>query len=91
MTEVAMRERQQKQVDDNYDAFQLRLQDSNFYQQHYGKYALMHDSKIVDLFDSWQDAHKAAKLLYKKETELFSIQKVDDTPIDLGFYSHAIF
>lgn len=91
MTEATIREQQQKQVDENYAAFLQRLQDSEFYRQHYGKYALMHDRKIVDLFDSWDDAHKTAKLLYTKANELFSIQKVDDAPVDLGFYSHAIF
>lgn len=90
MTESALRERQQKQVDDNYEAFLQRLKvGDDFYQKNYGKYALMHDSEIIDVFDSWQDARKAAKLLYKKG-ELFSIQKVDTMPIDLGFYSHAI-
>lgn len=90
MTEVAMRERQQKQVDENYKVFLQRLQeDDEFYQRNYGKYALMRDCKIVDLFDSWQDARKTAMLLYKAD-KLFSIQKVDDAPIDLGFYSHAL-
>ena len=51
-------------------------------------YALMKDEKVVQLFSSWQDARKAAKLLYKDEP--FSIQQVNKEKIDLGFYSHAI-
>ena len=77
----------QEEVDENYEAF-LRLDDS-FFEQNPGMYALMKDREVVDLFSSWQDARKAAKLLYKQEP--FSIQKVTREKIDLGFYSHGIF
>ncbi|MCY4047592.1 MAG: hypothetical protein OXF42_05750, partial [Candidatus Dadabacteria bacterium] len=59
------------------------------YHQNFGMYALMKDAKVVELFTSWQDARKTAKLLYEEEP--FSIQKVEKGDIiDLGFYSHAV-
>ena len=81
-----LQDRQQEQVDKNYAAFQ-QLEDEFFHRNH-GRYALMRDQKVVDVFDSWQDARKAAILLYKDK--LFSIQEVDKAPLDLGFYSHAV-
>ncbi|MGR3984658.1 MAG: hypothetical protein OD817_05305 [Gammaproteobacteria bacterium] len=87
INEASMRERQQKQVDDNYAAFQKL--DDRFFEEHYGKYALMRDCKVVEVFDSWQDARKTAMLLYTDKH--FSLQKVDKAPIDLGFYSYGIF
>lgn len=87
MIEANEQTRQQKQVDDNYEAFQ-KLDDS-FFEEHRGKYALLRDRELVDVFDSRQDARKTAMLLY--EDKLFSIQKVDKTPVDLGFYSYGVF
>ncbi len=77
----------QAEVDRNYEAFQKLGND--FYRNHYGMYALMKDAEVIQLFSSWQDARKAAKLLYKDEP--FSIQEVEKEAIDLGFHSHAIF
>ena len=77
----------QTEVDRNYEAF--RKLDDDFYRNHYGMYALMKNEEVVQLFSSWQDARKAAKLLYNDEP--FSIQKVDKEAVDLGFYSHVIF
>ena len=76
----------QQEVDRNYEAF-LKL-DDDFYCQHFGSYALMKDTKVVEVFSTWQDARKAAKLLYGEEP--FSIQEVGKEAIDLGFYSHAV-
>lgn len=76
----------QKEVDRNYEAF-LKLEDG-FDSQYSGMYALMKNKKVIELFSSWQDARKTAKLLFKDEP--FSIQKVKEQKVDLGFYSHAI-
>ena len=76
----------QAEVDRNYEAF--RKLGDDFYRNHYGMYALMKDEEVVQLFSSWQDARKAAKLLYKDEP--FSIQEVNKEAVDLGFHSHAI-
>ena len=84
-TNETIKDRQQKQVDKNYEAF--RRLDDEFFHRHYGRYALMRDQEVVEIFDSWQDARKTAILLY--EDKLFSIQQVDKAPLDLGFYSHA--
>ena len=79
-------DRFQQEVDRNYEAF-LKLGD-DFCHRNDGMYALMKNARIVEIFTSWQDARKAAKLLYKGEP--FSIQKVADETVDLGFYSHAV-
>ena len=76
----------QQEVDRNYEAF-LKL-DDDFYHQNLGMYALMKNAKVVEIFTSWQDARKTAKLLYKEDP--FSIQKIEKEDVDLGFYSHAI-
>ena len=76
----------QEEVDKNYNAF-VAL-DDDFYRHNLGRYALMKNAEIVEVFSSWQDARKAAKLLYKEAP--FSIQKVEKEDVDLGFYSHAI-
>lgn len=87
MTDKAnIRERQQQQVDANYETF-LQLNDEVFL-QNYGRHALMRDGEVVEVFDSWQDARKTAMLLY--EDKVFLVQKFDKTPVDLGFYSYAV-
>ncbi len=76
----------QEEVDKNYEVFQKL--DDDFYHNNSGMYALMKDRKVVEIFSSWQDARKTAKLLYKDEP--FSIQKIEKRGIDLGFYPHAV-
>ena len=76
-----------QEVDRNYEAF-LKF-DDGFYIKNLGMCALMKNAEVVEIFQSWQDARKTAKLLYKEEP--FSIQKVEKKNVDLGFYSYAIF
>ncbi len=64
----------QKQVDDNYAAFQKRLPDLLLDCR--GKFALMRDQEIVEFFDTSIDAYKAGLLLYKDG--IFSQQEVTD-------------
>ena len=52
------------------------------------KYALMRDGKVVEFYSSWEDAFKTGSLLYNDD--LFSVQQVTKTPVDLGFFSHAV-
>ncbi len=63
----------QKQVDDNFRAFQKRLPDLLLDCR--GKFALMRDREIVEFFDTAHDAYKAGLLLY--EDGLFSQQEVN--------------
>lgn len=77
----------QREVDRNYEVFQQLPDD--YCRRYHGMHALMKNQKIVQLFSNGDDAYRAAKLIYKDKP--FSIQEVGAEPIDLGFYSHAIF
>lgn len=73
-------------VERNYKAFQAKL--SSLLASHRGKFALMREGEIVEFFDTARDAYVTGKRLYSDA--LFSIQEVADTPVDLGFFSHAL-
>ncbi len=75
------------QLDQNYEAFTKLLPE--LVKSHPGKFALMHDGNIMEYFDTVRDAYKTGNALFKKDTE-FSIQEIIETPIDLGFFSHAV-
>lgn len=77
----------QEIVDQNFEAFQKEL--PQLLQAHRGKYALLRDGKTVEFFDSMRDA-----LIYGRDNypdERYSVQKVTDTPEDLGYFSHALY
>ena len=78
---------QQKQVDSNFKAFEKKIPE--LIKKHQGKFALMRDEKIIDFFDSWEDAHKTGCLKYPNDSK-FSIQEVTTTTINLGFFSCAL-
>ena len=83
--ERAMADTQQREVDRNFKQFQKLLPD--LLKQHPGKYALMKDGEVVEVFDTARDAYAAGNKIYSDG--LFSIQHVADASIDLGFFSHA--
>jgi hypothetical protein len=56
--------------------------------QHAGKYALLRSKSIIGFFDTMNDAQLAGSKLY--EDDLFSIQRVDEQPISLGYFSNAV-
>jgi hypothetical protein len=85
-TSCTMTDLHRQQIESNYEAFQKEL--PNLIQTHRGKFALMHDGKIVEFFDTARDAFVAGQKLF--EDKLFSVQEVVDTPVDLGFFSHAL-
>jgi hypothetical protein len=76
-----------KQVESNYKAFEQKLPD--LLATHRGKFALMRDGQIIEFFDTARDAYIAGIKLFDKD-RLFSVQEVIETPIDLGFFSHAL-
>ncbi len=76
----------QEEVDGNYAFFQAQL--PQIPPQYKDKYALIRNKKIENYFDTAPDAYKAGSQLFKDD--LFSIQKVTDEAIDLGFFSHAV-
>ena len=77
---------QRHQVDDNYKAFQTLL--PSIIALHQDKYALMKDGAAVGFYSTLEDAYMTANQFYKDQP--FSVQKVTDAPIDLGFFSHAV-
>jgi hypothetical protein len=56
--------------------------------QHRNQYALMRDEAVISYYTTMMDAYVTGAAFYKDGK--FSIQKVTDTPIDLGFFSHAV-
>jgi hypothetical protein len=81
-----MDERIREQVDKNYEAFQAML--ASILPLHQDKYALMKDGEVVGFYSTLEDAYMTANQFYKEQP--FSVQKVTDTPVDLGFFSHAV-
>jgi hypothetical protein len=82
MTEQRIRE----QVDHNFEAFQALL--PTILPVHQNKYALMKDGAAVGFYSTLEDAYMTANQFFRGEP--FSVQKVTATPIDLGFFSHAV-
>jgi hypothetical protein len=80
------RNARQIEVDRNLEAFRVQL--SSLLRTHAGKYALMRHQEIVGFFDTLADALVAGQKLYSDQ--LFSIQEVTETSVDLGFFSHAV-
>lgn len=81
-----MSDLKREQLEQNYAAFMKEL--PQIVQAHSGKFALMHDGKIVQYFDTARDAFLAGQAIYPDG--LFSVQHVTEKPIDLGFFSHAL-
>lgn len=76
-----------QQIEDNYKTFQAQL--PSLVSSHRGKFALMRHGQIVEFFDTARDAYVAGQKLFATD-RLFSVQEVTDTPVDLGFFSHAV-
>ena len=66
--------KQHKEVYENFEVFQKML--PKLMKTCAGKHALMRKQKIVEFFDTFIDAHKAGKLIFKDLP--FSIQQVTD-------------
>ncbi|MCY4383685.1 MAG: hypothetical protein OXE44_11115 [Nitrospinae bacterium] len=80
------REQKEREIDDNLEFFLAEL--PRLKQHHFGKFALLKNKELVAVFDTPGDAQTAGARLF--EGGLFSIQKIDDTPVSLGSYSHAV-
>lgn len=74
------------QVRRNYEAFRVKL--PFLLPDHQGEYALMKDGEIVDFFNAAIEALVAGEERFGLGN--FSMQKVMDTPIDLGYFSYAL-
>ena len=75
----------QKEVDDNYQAFSEILPD--ILAEHKGEYALMRRKKIISYHKSFFEAQDVGSDKY--QDKMFSVQKVDRNPVDLGYYSYV--
>jgi len=53
-----------------------------------GKYALMKDGSVVGIFADAMGAYTAGKSQFGLGS--FSMQKIIDQPVDLGYFSHAM-
>ena len=79
------REKQQQEVDANYEVFKARLDE--LLGERPGQFALMKDRKVVEFFDTREDAVKAGKMLF--DDGIFSAHEISDEVVDLGVYSWA--
>ena len=77
----------QSEIDKNYTAFKKLL--PALMEKHQGMYALIRHGKPVEFFSSADDAMKTGSKLY--DDELFSVQRVTTEPVDLGYFSHAVY
>ncbi len=75
----------ESEVDRNYDAFRRVL--GGLMREHGGKVALLRGGEIVGFFEQAGDALAHGRTHYPDH--LFSVQPVEDEPVDLGYFSHA--
>ncbi len=76
----------QNAVDKNYAAFRKQL--PRLLETHPGQFALLRDEQIIDFFGTAREAAAYAQSNF--DDELYSVQEVTDTAIDLGWFSHAV-
>ena len=81
-----MSEENRKEVDRNFEVMSQNLK--KYMPLHANKYALMRHGEVIEFYNDWQDAYRTGNKFY--EDGLFSIQKVTATPVDLGYFSHAV-
>ena len=76
----------QNEINDNFEAFEARLPE--LVETNPGEFALLRKKEIVDFFYSIADAVTFGNR--KFDDGLFSVQRIDMTISDLGYYSHAM-
>lgn len=84
---VKEKEVKEKEVKENAKFFFDNLEKGT-YDKYIGKYALMKEKKVVEYYDTKDDARKTGNIMFKDG--VFSIQKIEKQNIDLGYFSHAI-
>lgn len=84
--DAALSEVRIKEIDQNLDFFLKEL--PALRKENFGRYALLKSRKVIGLFDTIRDADLAGGKMFADR--IYSVQKVDDAPINLGFYSHAV-
>lgn len=76
----------QLEIEKNQKAFQAQIHD--LVKHHRGRYALLRNEEIVGIYDTVRDAQMTGNKFF--EDGLYSVQKIDPEPVNLGFYSHAM-
>lgn len=79
------RSAKERAIVENYEAFEAML--PLLLQTHKDEFTLLRDREVVAFFDSASAAQGAGADRFPDGA--FSIQKVEDKAIDLGFYSYA--
>ena len=79
------RSTQFSEVEDNYSYYRRILPDIETV--NHGKYALLRHQSVIDFYTSIVEAQASAQKLYSDG--IYSIQKVAQAPVELGFYSYA--
>jgi len=74
------------QVRQNYEAFRKYL--PTLLPEHRGQYALMKDGVVVGIFLIAIETYRAGEEQFGLGN--FSMQKIVDKPIDLGYFSHDL-
>lgn len=69
----------------NFAAFQQQLPE--LMKAHAGKFAVLRQGKVIEVFDTLSDAAKYGARAYPDD--MFSVQEVTDRRIELGFFSVA--
>lgn len=69
----------------NYEAFEQMLPE--LLRDAPGKYVLLRDRQLVDIFGTASAAHAAGTARF--DDGLFSVQKVKEGAVSLGFFSYA--
>ncbi len=77
----------EQEIEKNFAHFQSTIMPT-LVESHRGRYVLLRHQKIVGIYDTARDAQMTGEKFY--EDDLFSIQKVEPRPIDLGVFSHAV-
>ena len=54
-----------------------------------GRYALLRQKQVVGIYDTVSDAQMTGERSFSDK--LFAVQKIDDQPIELGVFSHAVY
>jgi hypothetical protein len=75
----------QTEIDQNLEFFMEKL--PNLLNDHKNRYVLLNNKNIVGIYDTIRDAQTTGDKLF--QDQLYSIQKVSEVAMDLGFFSHA--
>lgn len=76
-----------QEVLNNYNVFCENL-DTLIAQHGFGKFALLQNQKVIDVFDTEKDAFKAGRALAQKD--VFSVQELTKAKNNLGIFSARI-